>query len=105
LSTIAATSTLSAGAAGADAGAAVGPALGAAPPLAGAAPPAGVAAVALEPKIAPMIFPKMLIICSQCARDGVKLKRHFCAAGSTEPEWSASLATALCLANEAFTEA
>jgi hypothetical protein len=101
LSTIEATSTLWAGAAGADDGAAVDPVLGAAP-LAGA--PAG-AAVALEPKIAPMIFPKMLIVCSQFTRDGVKGWNGTFLLPAAPGRVVASLATALCLPNEAFTEA
>jgi hypothetical protein len=45
------------------------------PPLAGAlpagaaAPPLAGVALAFEPKIAPMIFPKMLIVCSQSNED------------------------------------
>src|SRR5665213_2879048 len=53
--------------AGAAAGAAPAPA--AAPPAVGALPLVGVAA-ALLPKIALMIFPKMLIVCSQRTRTG-----------------------------------
>jgi hypothetical protein len=73
LSTIAATSTVCAGAADADAeDAADGPAdddavlaplAEALPPV--AAPPLAGVALAWLPKIAPMIFPKMLIVCSQ----------------------------------------
>lgn len=61
LSRIAATSTLCAGA---DAGAAAEFVLVAALPLAGVALPAG-AASALVPRIALMILPKILIVCSQ----------------------------------------
>jgi hypothetical protein len=77
------TSTVCAGAAGADdvAGADVDagadPAPVAVPPLAGAA-------LAFSPKIAPMIFPKILIVSSPPSEpeDDVRGLRRFCVAGS-----------------------